>query len=117
MRIEIATPTREPRPIAHPDKKSVLVSPEREPQMATILCDYISSAVAFVWPLRSHHRCLSLLIWIFPIPFCVVLEITRVAITQASISGSGVLAGPDAVLSIQLSLVEGLTLKGQQVAG
>ena len=30
----------------------------------------------------------------------VVLEITRVAITQASISGSGVLAGPDAVLSI-----------------
>ena len=28
------------------------------------------------------------------------LEITRVAITQASISGSGVLAGPDAVLSI-----------------
>ena len=30
----------------------------------------------------------------------VVLEIVRVAITQASISGSGVLAGPDAVLSI-----------------
>ena len=30
----------------------------------------------------------------------VVLEITRVAITQASISGSGVLAGPDAVLRI-----------------
>ena len=30
----------------------------------------------------------------------VVLEITRVAITQASISGSGVHAGPDAVLSI-----------------
>jgi hypothetical protein len=30
----------------------------------------------------------------------VVLEITRVAITQASISGSGVLAGPDAVQSI-----------------
>ena len=30
----------------------------------------------------------------------IVLEITRVAITQASISGSGVLAGPDAVLSI-----------------
>ena len=29
-----------------------------------------------------------------------MLEITRVAITQASISGSGVLAGPDAVLSI-----------------
>ena len=30
----------------------------------------------------------------------VVLEITRVTITQASISGSGVLAGPDAVLRI-----------------
>ena len=30
----------------------------------------------------------------------IVLEITRVAITRASISGSGVLAGPDAVLSI-----------------
>jgi len=29
-----------------------------------------------------------------------LLEITRVALTQASISGSGVLAGPDAVLSI-----------------
>ncbi len=30
----------------------------------------------------------------------IVLEITRVAITKASISGSGVLAGPDAVLRI-----------------
>ncbi len=30
----------------------------------------------------------------------VVLEIARVAITKASIPGSGVLAGPDAVLSI-----------------
>ena len=30
----------------------------------------------------------------------IVLEITRVAITQASIFNSGVLAGPDAILSI-----------------